>query len=152
MSVGSREIAVSSCPSCVQDLFYAGAGVLRSDAEEEKTRFAQTLEDCNRVLDRKGIRRKDRPETKFDRLERVRSMYPGCEIQACTVDTENVFRWREDMFRISDSLSQYKPQDTDSGEYYAMDRALVVHTGQAVHCFLDQSGVLIDPGMIEMIG
>ena len=150
--MGSREIAVSSCPSCIQDLFYAGTGVLRSDAEEEKTRFAQTLEDCNRVLDRKDSRRKDRTETKFDRLEKVRSMYPGCDIQACTVDTENVFRWSEGKYHISDSLSQYWAEDTDSGEYYAMDRVLVVHTGHTVHCFLDQSGVLIDPGMVEEIG
>ena len=150
--MGSREIAVSSCPSCIQDLFYAGAGVLRSDAEEEKTRFAQTLENCNRVLDRKDSRRKDRQETKFDRLEKVRGMYPGCAIEACTVDTENVFRWREDIYRISDSLSQYRPEDTDCGEYYAMDRALVVHTGHVVHCFLDQSGALIEPGMVEKIG
>jgi len=152
MSVGSREIAVSSCPSCIQDLFYAGAGVLRSDAEEEKTRFAQTLEDCNRVLDRKDSRRKERTETKFDRLEKVRSMYPGSAIEACTVDTDNVFRWREDIYRISDSLSQYRPEDTDCGEYYAMDRVLVVHTGHTVHCFLDQSGVLIEPGMVGKIG
>lgn len=150
--MGSREIAVSSCPSCIQNLFYAGAGVLRSDAEEEKTRFAQTLENCNRVLDRKVSRRKDRQETKFDRLEKVRSMYPGCAIEACTVDTENVFRWREDIYRISDSLSQYRPEDTDCGEYYAMDRVLVVHTGHTVHCFLDQSGALIEPGMVEKIG
>ena len=150
--MGSREIAVSSCPSCIQNLFYAGAGVLRSDAEEEKTRFAQTLENCNRVLDRKVSRRKDRQETKFDRLEKVRSMYPGCAIEACTVDTENVFRWREDIYRISDSLSQYRPEDTDCGEYYAMDRVLVVHTGHTVHCFLDLSGALIEPGMVEKIG
>ena len=150
--MGSREIAVSSCPSCIQDLFYAGAGVLRSDAEEEKTRFAQTLEACNKVLDRKDSRRNDKQETKFARLEKVRSMYPGCEIQACTVDTENVFRWREGKYRISDSLSQYRAEDTDSGEYYAMDRVLVVHAGHTVHCFLDQSGVLIDPGMVEKIG
>ena len=150
--MGSREIAVSSCPSCIQDLFYAGAGVLRSDAEEEKTRFAQTLENCNRVLDRKDNRRKDRQETKFDRLGKVRGMYTGCEIEACTVDTDNVFRWREDIYRISDSLSQYRPEDTDCGEYYAMDRVLVVHTGHTVHCFLDQSGVLIEPGMVEKIG
>ena len=78
--MGSREIAVSACPSCIQDLFYAGTGVLRSDAEEEKIRFAQTLEVCNRVFDRKDSRRKDRPETKFDRLQKIRSMYPGCEI------------------------------------------------------------------------
>ena len=150
--MGSREIAVSSCPSCIQDLFYAGAGVLRSDAEEEKIRFAQKLEECDRVLKKKNARCKDKPETKFDRLQKVRSMYPGCAIEACTVDTENVFRWSEDIYRISDSLSQYRPENTDCGEYYAMDRILVVHTGQAVHCFLDQSGVLIDPGMIEMIG
>ena len=150
--MGSREIAVSSCPSCIQDLFYADAGVLRSDAEEEKTRFAQTLENCNRVLDRKDNRRKDRQETKFDRLGKVRGMYTGCEIEACTVDTDNVFRWREDIYRISDSLSQYRPEDTDCGEYYAMDRVLVVHTGHTVHCFLDQSGVLIEPGMVEKIG
>ena len=150
--MGSREIAVSSCPSCIQDLFYAGAGVLRSDAEEEKARFAQTLQNCNRVLDRKDSRRKNKAETKFDRLEKIRSMYPGCAIEACTVDTENVFRWRENKYCISDSLSQYRPEDTDCGEYYAMDRALVVHTGHTVHCFLDQSGVLIDPGMVEKIG
>lgn len=68
------------------------------------------------------------------------------------MDTENVFRWREGKYRISDSLSQYRAEDTDSGEYYAMDRVLVVHTGHTVHCFLDQSGVLIDPGMVEEIG
>lgn len=150
--MGSREIDVSSCPSCIQDLFYAGAGVLRSDAEEEKARFAQTLEDCDRVIEKKDSRRKDKSETKFDRLQKIRSMYPDCVIQACTVNTDNEFRWCDCKYRISDSLSQYRPVDTDSGEYYAMDRVLVIHKGDTVHCFLDQSGVLIDPGMVEKIG
>lgn len=152
MSVGSREIAVSSCPSFIQDLFYAGAGVLRSNAEEEKTRFAQTLDECDRVLEKKDDRRKNKPESKFDRLQKIRSIHSGCVIQACAVDTENEFLWRDCKYRISGSMCQYRPVDTDSGEYYAMDRVLVTHTGETVHCFLDQSGVLIDSGMIEKIG
>ena len=151
MSVGSREIAVSSCPSRIQDLFYAGAGVLRSDAEEEAARFAQALENCSKALVKKDSRRREKPETKFDRLQKIRSIYPDCMIQACTVDTENVFRWHDCKYRLSESLSQYRPEDTDCGEYYAMDRVLVIHTGETVHCFLDQSGVLIDSGMIEKI-
>lgn len=151
MSVGSREIAVSSCPSCMQDLFYAGAGVLRSDAEGEKERFSLMLERNDRLPGKQAAKREKKPETKFDRLQRMREAYPDCYIGACAIDTDNMFCWRKDKYRIADSASQYSPVETDCGDYYAMDRVLVVHTGDIIHCFLDQSGVLIDPGKIEKI-
>lgn len=147
--MGSREIAVSSCPSSVQDVFYAGAGVLRSEASEEQRQFAQILDISDRRKKQPESKKKVRQESKFDRLQKAAEMYPGSRVDACMVDTENEFLWCGTRYRIDGAVAQYQAVDTDEGDYYAMDRVLVVHTGKDIHCFLDQSAVLLDPNMIK---
>ena len=69
MMQGRREISESSCPSDIQDLFYAGAPVLRSTAGEEHAAFKQMFPETT-------IRPKEsRPrDGRFERLTRARSL------------------------------------------------------------------------------
>ena len=113
---GRREISESSCPSDIQDLFYAGAPLLRSSAGEERAAFKQMFSETT-------LRPKES------------SLFPDGEIEASIVDTENCFIWANRKYRISREARQYEPVHTRSGDYYAMDKVLILHHGEEIFCF-----------------
>lgn len=130
MMQGRREISESSCPSDIQDLFYAGAPVLRSAAGEERAAFKQMFSET--TLRPKESKTRD---GRFERLTRARSLFPDGEIEASIVDTENCFIWANRKYRISREARQYEPVHTRSGDYYALDKILILHRGEEIFCF-----------------
>lgn len=130
MMQGRREISESSCPSDIQDLFYAGAPVLRSAAGEERAAFKQMFSETT-------LRPKEsRPhDGRFERLTRAGSLFPDGEIEVSIVDTENCFIWADRKYRISREARQYEPVHTRSGDYYALDKILILHHGEEIFCF-----------------
>ena len=124
---GRREISESSCPSDIQDLFYAGAPVLRSAAGEERAAFKQMFSETT-------LRPKEsRPhDGRFERLTRAGSLFPDGEIEVSIVDTENCFIWANRKYR---EARQYEPVHTRSGDYYALDKILILHRRKEIFCF-----------------
>lgn len=82
--IGSKELNVSSCPACIADIVDGGGATLSMGDEDENLRFATLLEALDAKADKyrkkPAARKKQRPDTRFDRLERIRRAYTGCQI------------------------------------------------------------------------
>lgn len=150
MARGRTEIAASACPSYIQDRFYGAAAVLREDAEREKQHFDNLLE----ITGGAPVETQPAPrrgESKFDRIERARRGHPQCALESCRVDTDNAFCWSGRNFRIDARAAQYAPVHTREGEYYAMDRIIVMHERGRVIGYLDGEGRALDAALIMEI-
>lgn len=138
---------MSSCPSYIRDQFYGAAAVLRGDVKMEKRQFDSLLEIAGNIPSNTGPSRKRR-ESKFDRMERARRGHPQCAFDSCRVDTDNTFCWSGRNYRIDAQAEQYAPVYTRAGEYYAMDRIIVMHEHGRVRGYLDGEGHALDAALI----
>lgn len=147
---GRMELSVSSCPSFIQDQFYGAAPILREHQADERLQFAALQEKLDDHGQRK-TRHTEQRETRYSRLERMRKLYPGCQMQHCRVDTDNTFMWAGKRYRIDEKLKQYGAVKTREGEYYAWDRILIVYDATGIRCFLDQEAEPIATGMVHPV-
>ena len=143
---GRKEIDVSSCPSWIADRLDAGGHTLSCAAREEQERFQVLLdrldEKAHAYISRRKRRRK--PETSFQRLERVRKEYPQAKIAVCAVDTDNCFTVSGKSYCIAESVYQYAPKRTQEGLLYDMDRIYAVLQDGVPILFLDQEANRLD--------
>ena len=150
MARGRTEIAASSCPSYIQDRFHGSAAILREDAAEEGRRFDSILETAGDVSARTKPSA-NHVESKFDRLERAHREYPQCAFDSCRVDTDNVFCWLGRRYRIDERAKQYAPFPTREGDYFVMDRVIVIHDRGLIRGYLDGEGRALDTALIAEI-
>ena len=128
------EISVSSCPAWVSGLIDAGSYSPRGNSDAEEACFRCLLDRLDERAPER-LREKERPnrhaETRFQRLQKIRTEYPGCFIHVAAVDTDNRFCHGGQVYCISAEAGQYAPRQTREGELYDMDRVLVVeHEGK----------------------
>lgn len=147
------EISVSSCPAWVSGLIDAGSYSPRGNSDEEEACFRCLLDRLDERAPER-LREKERPnrhaETRFQRLQKIRTEYPGCFIHVAAVDTDNRFCHGGQVYCISAEAGQYAPRQTREGELYDMDRVLVVeHEGKPA-LFLDQSAYAIAPEHVRL--
>ena len=98
-----REIPFSSCPGYISDIAYASGSTLAEQREQQPKPKAPKRERRLQKVMRLGIRNGE----------------------WCRVDTDGVFLYRGDLYRISDQAVQYAPKNTEYGELYDMDRILI---------------------------
>ena len=138
-AVGSMEIDVSSCPAVYEDIFYGSSAI--PHAFNDDGVFEILLED----LDAKAPTKKDRAKprkrivTRFEKIERLRKTRGDCEIVFCAVDTCGAFVHMEQTYRIDEGAQQYHGRETKEGQYYDMDRVMVVDTVDGERIFFDQN-------------
>lgn len=118
----SREIPASSCPSDVDNLFYASGALTGNAKKEEETDFETLLEKLDTRAEHYIQPRTKRsyPETRFHKHERL-GIRGG---EWCLVDTNGCFGFDGKNYVIEDQEIQYQPIPTDYGDLYDMDRIL----------------------------
>lgn len=149
----AREIPVSSCPSSVSNLFYAGGGSTGDTATEEELSFRTMTE----LLDEKVPARKKPPArnqkaiSRRERMEQIRKENGGDEIQWYRVDTDGRFSDGAEDYQMT-GLKQYQPKTVryrngTEDILYDMDR--VIRCGEN---WYDQKGDPIPDGYILKCG
>lgn len=118
-----REIPVSNCPAFVENMLYATGGTTDAIDQEECAGFmVMTGElDAKAVKYEKQKVRREQAESMYHKRNRL-NIHGG---EWCRVDTECVFEYHGDLYRIDPEEVQYQPVETESGDYYGMDRILV---------------------------
>lgn len=117
-----REIPASSCPSEIENLFYASGEATGITRMEEADAFAAILSRVDRRAEpyAQPKTRKTFPETRFHKHER-KGIRGG---EWCVVDTEGCFQYQGKQYHIPDQAVQYQPIETIYGNLYDMDRIL----------------------------
>ena len=123
---GKYEIPMSSCPSRIENEIYGsriqGQGNDATD-EMEKMVLASILKEKEERADavyKHKDRKKERTEERFDRIRKVREVYPEITFRRYIVDTENTFRdsdGKEHRIDIQKSR-EYTPVDTKYGPFW----------------------------------
>ena len=148
----SREINMSDCPGCVLELLETGelnASALNRDERRELQEFLNGINKEEQPL----AKEKKRPrETKFDRINRIKNLYPGGRLTTVVVDTDNRFLYNGRRFELDQSLDQYSPRHTRYGDQYDMDRVMVIECDDGSLFFADQDGASIDGGYVYDLG
>ena len=117
-----REIPVSSCPSNIENLMYASGGGSDLIDQDEVERFNLMLERLDARAQKYDTPRKPKVKIESGQHKRRRLGIHGGEW--CRVNTDNVFRYGDDVYVIEDQEVQYAPISTEYGDYYAMDKVL----------------------------
>lgn len=117
-----REIPVSSCPSWIENAVYSTGGGTDAIDQDEQEHFKIMLErldlKANQYISKgKRFEKKESGQQKRTRL----GIHGG---EWLTVNTDNVFRFGDEVYVIDDQEVQYAPISTEYGDYYAMDRVL----------------------------
>ena len=119
-----REIPVTSCPTSVDNLFYASGGLKDIHAAEEDAAFRVMLD----MLDERAAQYEQK-KTAHKRRKSLFSKKRKLGIHGgewYRVDTEGKFWIGKNQYLIDDQEIQYQPVPTVYGDYYAMDKILYV--------------------------
>ena len=117
-----REIPLSSCPESFEHLMYATGGGTEDIDRADFERFELLLERLDQRAQKYEFPKKQRP--KIESGQHKRRRLGICSGEWLTVNTDNVFRYGDDVYVIEDQEAQYAPISTEYGDYYAMDRVL----------------------------
>ena len=117
-----REIPLSSCPESLEHMMYATGGGNEEFDRADNERFEFLLERLDQRAQKYEFPKKHRRKIESGQHKRRRLGIQGGEW--LTVNTDNVFRFGDDVYVIEDNEAQYAPINTEYGDYYAMDRVL----------------------------
>lgn len=147
MVVGRREISVSSCPAAIADMYISG------DVDLTKLKPDDRL-DYEMLTERLALPEKrsaqPRTNTKFDRLQKLKTSYPYCVLTSARVDTDGCFWFMGQGYQIDPDYEKYAPRKTRYGMQYDMDRVLILHDGSDAILFLAQDGIAIPDDKITL--
>ena len=108
----AREIPVSSCPSAVSNMMYAGGGASGDTAAEERLSFkamTEILDDQVRSRKPAKAQKEQRPMSLRKKICGVREQQHMAEPEYFIVDTFGCFDWRGEIYRICD-VPEYHPK------------------------------------------
>ena len=153
MSIKARELPLSECPSSVNDMVYAARGTLSADDKDsaEWERFELLTEKVDAAAGRKPPQKKQRPATRFEKLERIRKRWPGCEFAWIYINDDNTFSFGDSEYRISNDLEQYRKEETGEGDFANMSDVLVVSRKGWVSALYDAACEEIEPMYFEKL-
>ena len=118
-----REVPVSSCPDHFENMIYStGEGTSKGYDNDEYERFSLLLEKLDAKAQKYEVPKKRRP--KIESKQHKRRRIGITDGEWLTVNTDNMFRYGDDVYVIEDQEAQYAPISTEYGDYYAMDRIL----------------------------
>ena len=150
---GKTEIPVSSCPSSLKDYLFSGSQAPVEESEDMM--FELILEDVDAKAEiytkKKPVKKKERAQTRFDRIQNIRADYPGCEMTTCIVDTENFFECFGNTYQVDDAVKQYQPKRTREGMIFDMDRVIGVEAEDGEIAFFDQDMFHIADELVHRI-
>ncbi len=130
-----REIPVSNCPAFVENMLYATGGTTNAIDQEECAGFRVMVDELDASAEKyeKQKVRREPAESRYHKHNRL-NIHGG---EWCFVDTDGVFEYRGDRYRIDPYAVQYQPIATEFGDLYDMDRILV--TGDPPYKFYDMA-------------
>lgn len=143
---------MSDCPECVLELLETGelnTSALNRDERRELQEFLNCIDKEERRF-AKG--KKKHRETRFDRINRIKNLYPDGRLTTVIVDTDNRFLYNGKRFELDRSLEQYSPRHTRYGNHYDMDRVMVIECDDGSLFFADQDGASIDGSYVYDLG
>ena len=114
------EIPVSSCPSEIENIFYASGSSAELYAEEENSAFRNMLDRLDERAEQHEIK-KSAKRTKSLFSKKLKKNIHGTWY---LVDTDGKFWVGNNKYVIADQEVQYQPVKTEYGDYYAMDKIL----------------------------
>jgi len=113
-----REIPVSSCPKHIENIMYTTGYSSEQDIREDENAFKLLLDSLGPEI--QPLQKPKKQNSIFSKKLKL-GIHDGVW---CRVDTDGVFRYMNEFYRIDDNEIQYQPVQTDYGDYYAMDRIL----------------------------
>lgn len=124
-----REIPVTDCPAEISDRIYSDYTPPIEGGGEDA--FETLIERLKEIDKRKPPKPKPHKETKFERIEKIRDAFPGCEFTWCGVDSDNTFEYKGKTYSIPEEMRGY----IDDSQ---MDRILAVENEKRL-AFYDQN-------------
>ena len=124
-----REIPVTECPADYSDLIYSDR--TPPVEEEDDQHFECVLDRLKRIDKRRPKKLLPHRETRFERIEKIRKGYPGCEFTWCIVDADNMFTYKGKRYSVPEEMRGYI-------EDSQMDRILAVESDRILR-FYDQN-------------
>lgn len=118
-----REIPVSNCPTEIENMIYASGSVSDLVNKEEYAAFQIILDRLDLNAEKYDSQKHKKKLTKslFRKYNKL-GIHGG---EWCRVDTDWEFSYDGQRYKIDSSESQYDFENTEFGEYYAMDKVLV---------------------------
>ena len=124
-----REVPVTECPADISDYLYSDR---QSPIDEDDDQhFDRVLDKLKQIDKRKPKKPKPHVETRFERIESIRSSFPGCKFTWCIVDGDNTFEYDGMRLKVPEEMRGYI-------EDSQMDRILAVENERALR-FYDQN-------------
>lgn len=150
---GKREIPVSSCPPLISHLLESGYHCEAEDMDEAQRYelMLDRLDSFGPPLSQSKRNREERAETRSDRLEAIRSLYPGCVFHHCRIDTENHFEFDGEWFAVDTCVEEYNPIETKHGLLYDSDQVIVVVDEDGISHFFTQQVWPIDDALVDCL-
>lgn len=124
-----REIPVTECPADISDYMYSDRTPPPEDDEDDH--YERLVNRLKEIDKRKPRKPKPHRETKFERIEKIRKSFPGCEFTWCGVDANNTFEYRGRTYSVPNEMRGYI-------EDSQMDRILAVENETRL-VFYDQN-------------
>lgn len=147
---GNSEIPISSCPAYIADRLYGSGNAVPNEAEQ--TAFDGVLEKLEEAAEKRGGKRKQKQrkeETRADRIRRIRNDHPKAAFHFLTVDTDNSFGFRGEIYVIDETVAEYKPKNVGNDLLYDMDKIIVVEDLERNIFYFTQDAVEIDKEKIK---
>lgn len=143
--VGSREINASDCPEAIAAMLESGYVDRNLLSADDRLKYSMLLDavESHAAGARKKREKKERPSTRFDRIEAIRKANPGCVMETCPVDVEGHFFCFGAQYRVDSTQGKYAPRKTRYGDQYDMDRIIGILRPDGRVLFADQAGYLM---------
>lgn len=121
-----REVPISSCSEVLADALFSAAKHGEYYDESGGYDIIGMNEDIVLGPPKKKYETDD---IQFNKIFKLHADNPGATMQWSRLDTDNVFSYRGERYKISDSVKAYRAISTKNGVYYASDSILIMDTG-----------------------
>lgn len=150
---GNSEIPISSCPFYIEDRIYGSGNATPNEAEDYSFGImTERLEvEANKRAGKTKPKKKQKKETRYQKIEKIKKDNPGCKIFFATVDTNNEFEFLSGKYAISPSVKGYQPKQVGCDLLYDMDKIVVVYSEDNRKFYYDQELFSIDENLIKKI-
>lgn len=137
---GNSEIPISSCPVYIEDRIYGSGNATPNEAES--IAFQSMIERLEEEAIKRSGKTKNKKqvnkETRHQKIEKIKTEYPGYRFVFATVNTKNEFAIDGTMYVIDESVESYSPKNVGGDALYDMDKIVVLISRDAKMEFFDQ--------------
>ena len=153
---GKREIPMSSCPSYVEDLVYGAGSTLFPFNDDENVAFQATIdrleEKARKYCPQNKPKKKTFSNTRYDKIQRIKSLIGKAEFFYPAVDTQNRFVFNGKLYQIDERVSAYcGKQVREDDILYDMDKIICVVSSDGRTYYFDMNMDLIPNEFVHSV-